>query len=68
MRCLTCGLAQSAESRDQLRFAEPAGDASALQSPQKPAVDQLILWLLDEEAHLREIPFSEVIVGSTSKQ
>ena len=34
----------------------------------KPAVDQLIPWLLDEEAQLRGIPFSEVIVDVTGKK
>src|SRR2546423_12094507 len=34
----------------------------------KPAVDQLIPWLLDESAQLRGIPFSEVIVDVTGKK
>src|SRR2546423_3145981 len=34
----------------------------------KPAVDQLIPWLLDEGAQLRGIPFSEVIVDVTGKK
>src|SRR5437868_14582965 len=37
-------------------------------SAAKPAVDQLIPWLLDEEAQLRGIPFSEVIVDVTGKK
>ena len=45
-----------------------AGDAPALQVPVKPAVDQLIPWLLDEEAQLRGIPFNEVIVDVTGKK
>jgi len=45
-----------------------AGDAPALQVPVKPAVDQLIPWLLDEEAQLRGIPFNEVIVDVTGKR
>ncbi len=45
-----------------------AGDAPALQVPVKPAVDQLIPWLLDEAAQLRGIPFSEVIVDVTGKK
>jgi len=34
----------------------------------KPAVDQLIPWLLDEQAQLRGVPFSEVIVDVTGKK
>lgn len=43
--------------------------AALAQSPApKPAVDQLIPWLLDEERQLRGIPFSEVIVDVTGKK
>src|SRR2546423_3230168 len=35
---------------------------------EKPEVDQLIPWLLDEGAQLRGIPFSEVIVDVTRKK
>ena len=38
------------------------------QAAKKPAVDQLIPWLLDEGAQLRGIPFSEVIVDVTGKK
>ena len=41
--------------------------APALQSPKVP-VDQLIPWLVDEEAQLRGIPFNEVIVDVTGKK
>ena len=34
----------------------------------KPAVDQLIPWLLDEGVQLRGIPFSEVVVDVTGKR
>src|SRR2546423_14784163 len=34
----------------------------------KPAVDQLIPWLLDEQAQLRGIPFSEVIADVSGKR
>ena len=34
----------------------------------KPAIDQLIPWLLDEGAQLRGIPFSEVIADVTGKK
>jgi len=47
------------------------GKSFAQEHPQittKPAVDQLIPWLLDEGAQLREIPFSEVIVDVTGKK
>ena len=35
---------------------------------EKPAIDQLIPWLLDEGAQLRGIPFSEVIADVTGKK
>jgi len=46
-----------------------AGDAPALQqqSPKVP-VDQLLPWLVDEEAQLRGIPFNEVTVDVTGKK
>jgi len=47
------------------------GKSFAQEHPQaatKPAVDQLIPWLLDEGAQLRGIPFSEVIVDVTGKK
>ncbi|PYJ64293.1 MAG: hypothetical protein DME76_20490 [Verrucomicrobia bacterium] len=34
----------------------------------KPAVDQLIPWLLDEDQQLRGVPFSEVIFDTTGKK
>ena len=36
-------------------------------STEKAAVDALIPWLLQEDAQLRGIPFSEVIFDSTGK-
>src|SRR5438105_8015164 len=47
------------------------GKSFAQEHPQaatKPAVDQLIPWLLDEGAQFRGIPFSEVIVDVTGKK
>jgi len=41
---------------------------SAQAAAAKPALDQLIPWLLDESAQLRGIPFSEVIVDVTGKK
>src|SRR2546423_12799790 len=38
------------------------------ETAEKPAVDQLIPWLLDEGAQLRGVPFSEVIVDVTGKK
>src|SRR5438270_7286954 len=46
-------------------------ESSAQQHPKiaaKPAVDSLIPWLIDEEAQLRGVPFSEVIVDVTGKK
>src|SRR6266404_5007946 len=37
-------------------------------APAKPAVDQLIPWLLDEKEQLRGVPFSEVIADVTGKK
>jgi hypothetical protein len=34
----------------------------------KPAVDQLIPWLLDEDRQLRGVPFSEVIFDTTGRK
>ena len=34
----------------------------------KPALDQLIPWLLDEDRQLRGVPFSEVIFDTTGKK
>src|SRR5215813_1219556 len=46
--------------------------ATMLESPTpataKPAVDQLILWLLDEDQQLRGIAFGEVIFDTTGKK
>lgn len=36
--------------------------------PAQPPVDQLIPWLLQEDAQLRGIPFSEVILDATGKK
>ena len=51
-----------ATSFGQQKSSRPQAAAS------KAAVDQLIPWLLDEEAQLRGIPFSEVIVDVTGKK
>ena len=48
-----------------------SAESPAQEKPQTAAqssVDQLIPWLLDERAQLREIPFSEVIVDVTGKK
>jgi len=44
-----------------------AQTAGAPSSTEKAAVDALIPWLLQEDAQLRGIPFSEVIFDSTGK-
>ncbi len=44
------------------------GQTSQAPTPEKPAVNQLIPRLLDEEAQLRGIPFGEVIVDVTGKK
>ena len=41
---------------------------SQLSAAPKPAVDELIPWLLNENQQLRSIPFSEVIFDSTGKK
>ncbi len=41
---------------------------AALSGSGKPAVDQLIPWLLDEQSQLRGLPFSEVIADATGKR
>ncbi|MFL6515551.1 MAG: hypothetical protein ACJ8M1_11075 [Chthoniobacterales bacterium] len=49
--------------------AEPAAsDAPVSSATAKPAVDQLIPWLLDEATELRGIAFSEVIFDATGKR
>src|SRR5437016_5959869 len=48
-----------------------AANSFAQENPKtsaKPPVDQLIPWLLDEQAQLREIPFREVIADVTGKK
>ena len=42
--------------------------ASGQTAAPKPAVDQLIPWLLDEDRQLRGVPFSEVIADITGKK
>jgi hypothetical protein len=37
-------------------------------APPKPAIDNLIPWLLQEDHELRALPFSEVISAATGKQ
>jgi len=49
-------------------FAAKSFSQEKPQTAAKPAVDQLIPWLLDEERQLRGIPFSEVIVDVTGKK
>lgn len=44
-----------------------AQTATVPSSTEKAAVDALIPWLLQEDAQLRGIPFSEVIFDSTRK-
>jgi hypothetical protein len=44
-----------------------AQTATVPSSTEKAAVDALIPWLLQEDAQLRGIPFSEVIFDSTGK-
>src|SRR6266511_6009605 len=39
-----------------------------LQSPAAAAMDQLIPWLLDEDQHLRGIPFSKLIFDTTGRK
>ena len=41
---------------------------SQLSAAPKPAVDELIPWLLNEDQQLRSVPFSEVIFDSTGKR
>src|SRR5437660_10773589 len=60
---LNCRTAAGVAETDLTRGAP----ALQQQSPKVP-VDQLIPWLLDEEAQLRGIPFSEVIVDVTGKK
>jgi hypothetical protein len=54
------------------RAALAQSSVALLQSPTpataKPAVDQLIPWLLDEDQQLRSVPFSEVIFDATGKK
>jgi hypothetical protein len=45
-----------------------AQTVGAPSSTEKAAVDALIPWLLQEDAQLRGIPFSEVIFDSTGKR
>jgi hypothetical protein len=44
------------------------GTARELDTPKKPAVDQLIPWLLDEDRQLRGIPWSEIVFDTTGKK
>jgi len=60
---LNCRTAAGVAETDLTRGAP----ALQQQSPKVP-VDQLIPWLLDEEAQLRGIPFNEVIVDVTGKR
>src|SRR5437660_11807341 len=60
--------AANCRATDPVADSSPAGDAPALQSPSPNApVDALIPWLLQEDAQLRGIPFSEVIFDATGK-
>jgi hypothetical protein len=38
------------------------------QDARKPAVDQFVPWLLQEDQELREIPFSQVVFAATGKR
>jgi len=60
---LNCRTAAEVAETDLTRGAP----ALQQQSPKVP-VDQLIPWLVDEEAQLRGIPFNEVIVDVTGKK
>jgi len=60
---LNCRTAAGVAETDLTRGAP----ALQQQSPKVP-VDQLIPWLVDEEAQLRGIPFNEVIVDVTGKK
>ena len=60
---LNCRTAAEVAETDLTRGAP----ALQQQSPKVP-VDQLIPWLVDEEAKLRGIPFNEVIVDVTGKK
>src|SRR5207237_2758002 len=60
--------AANCRATDPVADSSPAGDAPALQPPSPNApVDALIPWLLQEDAQLRGIPFSEVIFDATGK-
>ncbi len=59
--CAIGFLAATAVTRDA---SPPALAAKAVSGP----IDALIPWLLQEETHLRGIPFSEVIFDATGKQ
>ena len=48
--------------------ASSLGQSNPAPASQKHAVDQLIPWLLDEQAQLRGIPFSEVVADVTDKK
>jgi hypothetical protein len=65
-----CAFAVLAFSQSNpISTAEPAtSDAPASSATAKPAIDQLIPWLLDEAAELRGIAFSEVIFDATGKR
>src|SRR5206468_5438718 len=60
---LSCRTAAGVAETDLTRGAP----ALQQQSPKVP-IEQLIPWLLDEEAQLRGIPFNEVIVDVTGKK
>ena len=47
-------------------FAQPT--SREIEPPKKPAVDQLIPWLLDEDRQLRGLRWSEIIFDTTGKQ
>ncbi len=49
-------------------IATALGQENSRPTQTKAPVDQLIPWLLDEQAQLRGIPFSEVIVDVTGKK
>ena len=51
----------------QISF-DQAVDSSPAPATRKPAVEQLIPWLLDENQQLRGLPFTEVIFDATGKR
>jgi hypothetical protein len=59
-----CGVTAPGSGESETRPGSPTSGSVSSNSP----VDQLIPWLLDEDRHLRGIPFSEVIFDATGKR